>query len=102
MKTIPTYKIVPAKLSPNKMLRSNDEHETTLNGTSLTVRVPTIFISLQDNDRDATNPFVVQPSVGGRLANGYAHGISAVLRPIDLQPTGDRGSISPKYFLDLG
>jgi hypothetical protein len=36
---------------------------------------------LDADDRDAT---VIAPNVGGSLANGYAHGIDRVLRPIDL------------------
>jgi hypothetical protein len=84
VKTILTYHIVGAALGPLALLRANGDEETTLNGATFTVRVRAIFIRLQDNDPDAGDPYVVQPSVGGRLANGYVHGISAVLRPADL------------------
>jgi uncharacterized surface protein with fasciclin (FAS1) repeats len=84
VKAVLTYHIVGAELSPLALLRSNGQQESTLNGATFTVKVRAIFIRLQDNDPDAGDPYVVQPSVGGRLANGYVHGISAVLRPADL------------------
>jgi hypothetical protein len=84
VKSILTYHIVGDKLGPLTLLRANGEQETTLNGATLTVKVRGFFIRLQDNDPDASDPYVVQPSIGGRLANGYVHGISAVLRPVDL------------------
>jgi hypothetical protein len=42
------------------------------------------LVRLIDNDPDARDPLVVQPEIGGRAANGYAHGIDSVLRPVDL------------------
>jgi Fasciclin domain len=41
-------------------------------------------VPLVDNDADAPDPRVVQPEIGGQAANGFAHGIDRVLRPIDL------------------
>ena len=84
VKAVLTYHIVGAKLSPLTLLRSNGDQQATLNGATFTVKVRAILIRLQDNDPDAGDPYVVQPNVGGRLANGYVHGISAVLRPADL------------------
>ena len=84
VKAVLTYHIVPAALGPLTLLRSNGVQEPTLNGSTLTVRTRGFLIRLQDNDPDAGDPYVVQPNVGGRLANGFVHGISAVLRPVDL------------------
>src|SRR6478735_4254455 len=67
--SILTYHIVGAKLSPLNLLHSNGQQETTLNGAKFTVAVRAIFIRLQDNDPDAADPYVVQPNVGGKLAN---------------------------------
>ncbi len=84
VKSILMYHIVGDKLGPLTLLRANGDQETTLNGATLTINVRGIFVRLQDNDPNASDPYVVQPSVGGRLVNGYVHGISAVLRPVDL------------------
>lgn len=45
---------------------------------------PAGFVRLVDADTDDRNPRVVQGDIGGEASNGYAHGISRVLRPIDL------------------
>jgi uncharacterized surface protein with fasciclin (FAS1) repeats len=41
-------------------------------------------IRLNDLDLNDRNPYVIQPNIGGEAANGFAHGIGRVLRPIDL------------------
>ncbi|MEO5899340.1 MAG: fasciclin domain-containing protein [Ilumatobacteraceae bacterium] len=85
VKAVLTYHIIGAKIDPLTLLRSDGAQETTLNGATLTVDiVGRFFAKLVDNDPNDRDPYVVQYSVGGRLANGYVHGISQVLRPIDL------------------
>jgi len=85
VKAVLTYHIIGAKIDPFTLLKSDGAQETTLNGATFTVDIlHRFFVRLVDNDPDAANPYVVQFSVGGRLANGYVHGISRVLRPIDL------------------
>jgi uncharacterized surface protein with fasciclin (FAS1) repeats len=39
---------------------------------------------LADNDRNDVNPFLVRSKLDIAAANGFAHGISFVLRPVDL------------------
>ena len=60
---------------------------TTVQGGTITVDVDRFvlpFVRLVDNDPNAVDPVVVWPQFGGTLANGYAHGIDRVLRPVDL------------------
>jgi hypothetical protein len=60
---------------------------TTLQGGSLEVDVKGRWgkrVRLIDADPDARDATVVHPEVGGAAANGYAHGINRVLRPVDL------------------
>jgi hypothetical protein len=39
---------------------------------------------LGDNDRNDLNPFLVRSKLDIKASNGIAHGISFVLRPVDL------------------
>jgi uncharacterized surface protein with fasciclin (FAS1) repeats len=76
----PPISFAAAKQSDNAVL-------STLQGSTITVDVKGRYgklVKLIDNDPDATDPRIVQGDVGGAAANGYAHGINRVLRPIDL------------------
>jgi uncharacterized surface protein with fasciclin (FAS1) repeats len=88
VKTVLTYHIVAGPpISYKAALRANGAQLTTLQGGNIGVNVKRFFlpyVQLSDNDPNAGDPIVVQPNVGGRLANGYAHGIETVLRPLDL------------------
>lgn len=82
------YHIVPAKISYRDATRSDGAVLTTLlSGASLTVDVSGRWwksVTLVDADGDDRDPVVIAGNVGDTASNGYAHGISRVLRPIDL------------------
>jgi uncharacterized surface protein with fasciclin (FAS1) repeats len=83
------YHIVPASISYEAALGSDDAVlGTLLADASITVDVKgrrwCKVVKLIDADVDDRDPRVVQPDIGGAAANGYAHGIDRVLRPIDL------------------
>jgi uncharacterized surface protein with fasciclin (FAS1) repeats len=86
--TVLTYHIVagpPISFAAAK--QSDHAVLSTLQGSTVTVDVKGRHgkvVKLIDNDPNAPNPRVVQGDVGGAAANGYAHGINRVLRPIDL------------------
>ena len=87
VKSVLLYHLVPAALSPKAVLSSDLVEVTTLSGETFTVDVinrKAGFVQFVDGDPNARNAFLVAPSVGGVLANGYIHGINQVLRPIDL------------------
>jgi uncharacterized surface protein with fasciclin (FAS1) repeats len=84
VKTVLTYHIVPSKISYRTARKSNGAELTTLQGGVITVKARRGYVSLIDQDPDSRDPSVVQPNVGGEAANGFAHGIDRVLRPIDL------------------
>ena len=83
------YHVVPAKISYRDALASNGATiPTLLDGATLDVKVKRFFwfryvqlVDADTNDRDAR---VVRPNIGGEAANGFAHGINRVMRPIDL------------------
>jgi len=88
VKTVLTYHIVAGPpISYGAALQSDGAQLSTLQGGTLGVQVKRFFgfafVQLADADPDAQDPIVVQPEVGGRLVNGYAHGIESVLRPVD-------------------
>jgi hypothetical protein len=76
------------KIDYRTALRSDNASLPMLAGGNVTVDVKSFFglkyVELIDNDTNDANPIVVQPNVGGAASNGFAHGISLVLRPIDL------------------
>jgi uncharacterized surface protein with fasciclin (FAS1) repeats len=82
------YHIVPAKISYRQALQSDAAIvPTLLPDASITVDVVGRwwkFVQLGDRDIDDRDPVVLIPNVGGEAANGYAHGIDRVLRPVDL------------------
>lgn len=87
IKTVLTYHLIGSKIPASAALKSNGAQLDTLQGGKITVRVPFRFfplVVLQDQDPSDRNPYVVQFNYGGALSNGYLHGISAVLRPLDL------------------
>ena len=88
VKTVLQYHIVAGPpISYEAATQSDGAVLTTLQGGTLQVDVTGRWwkrVTLIDNDPDARDPRVVHPEVGGAAANGYAHGIDRVLRPIDL------------------
>ncbi len=101
IKAVLQYHIVPGAAIPFSAAVQADGAELgTLLGEDATIGVdafafpakfsrfapnaPAGFVRLIDADTDDRNPWVVDPDIGGEAANGYAHGISRVLRPIDL------------------
>jgi Secreted and surface protein containing fasciclin-like repeats len=87
VETVLTYHIVGAEIAYRDALRSDGATLTTLQGGSIDVDVKRFFlrfVQLIDADTNDRDPIVIQGNVGGKAANGYAHGIDRVLRPIDL------------------
>ncbi len=86
VKNVLLYHIVPASISYRTALGADGaELATLLDGASLTVDVKRHKrVQIEDLDIDDRDAFVVMPNIGGEGANGYAHGIDRVLRPIDL------------------
>jgi hypothetical protein len=80
------YHVVPgATVTYRQALKSNGAVlNTALAGSTIKVKVIWhIFVSLKDNDPDASNPYVVKANINkGNLQ--IAHGINRVLRPVDL------------------
>jgi uncharacterized surface protein with fasciclin (FAS1) repeats len=80
------YHVVPgATVTYRQALKSNGAVlDTALAGSTIKVKVIWhIFVSLKDNDPDASNPYVVKANINkGNLQ--IAHGINRVLRPVDL------------------
>lgn len=85
VKNVLLYHIVPASIPYSAALQADGvELDTLLPEGSITVEVMRGWprISLTDADTDDRDPRVTRPNVGGAAANGYAHGIDRVLRPI--------------------
>ena len=87
VKQVLQYHIVGSAIPFSAALKADGAKlDTLLSGGKIEVDVrhhkPRIkLIDADTNDRD---PRVVKADVGGAAANGYAHGIDRVLRPIDL------------------
>lgn len=89
VKTVLTYHIVPAKIAAADALAADGAELDTLQGGKIGVKVvsPALAqIRLVDLDPTDTDPGIVfsKFNVGGKLNNGYIHGLSLVLRPADL------------------
>jgi len=87
VKTVLTYHLIGSKIPASAALKANGAALTSLQTGAITVRVPFRFfplVILQDQDPNDSDPYVVQFNYGGALSNGYLHGISRVLRPLDL------------------
>jgi len=83
------YHVVPgATITAKQALRSDDAVLTTAQGATFRVdvlsrRIP--LVRLVDQDRNDFNPFLVRTKLDLNKGNPQiAHGISAVLRPLDL------------------
>jgi uncharacterized surface protein with fasciclin (FAS1) repeats len=79
------YHVVPgATITYRAALHSNGAKLTTAQGGTITVHVRYCWIvRLGDNDPDAPDPTVVQPEINKGNVQ-IAHGISRVLRPVNL------------------
>lgn len=83
-----TYHLIGGSaISYRDALQADGAVLTTLQGGTIEVDVRGRWLKrvrLIDQDTNDADPYVVQANIGGQAANGYAHGISAVLRPVDL------------------
>lgn len=87
IKAVLQYHIVPgAKISYATALTLDGAMpDTLLPGATFEVDVRKgDRIKLKDLDTNDRDPYVIQRDIGGEAANGFAHGIGRVLRPIDL------------------
>ncbi|GAA1735478.1 hypothetical protein GCM10009809_33300 [Isoptericola hypogeus] len=83
------YHVVPgATITARQALRSDDAELTTAQGATFRVDVLSRWfplVRLVDQDRDDFNPFLVASKLDLNKGNAQiAHGITAVLRPLDL------------------
>lgn len=88
VKQVLQYHIVPGAAVPySAALKANGASlDTALPGAKITVKVTKKWpkVTLVDADTNDRDPRVIRPNLGGEAANGYAHGINRVLRPVDL------------------
>lgn len=89
VKNVLLYHLVPASISYRDAKRSDGAVlDTLLDGSTIEVDVRRSWwwttVRLIDADIDDRDPIVRRPNLGGAAANGYAHGIDRVLRPINL------------------
>ncbi len=87
VKTVLTYHIVPAQISYRQALRADGAVLDTLQGGTIEVDVRGRWwkrVKLVDADTDDRDPVVIRANIGGKAANGYAHGLNRVLRPVNL------------------
>jgi uncharacterized surface protein with fasciclin (FAS1) repeats len=100
IKFVLTYHLVPAKISAAAAAGSDGAVLPTLAGAGFDITVKVeggyehgdddegenedIEIKLKDLDFNDKNPEIVAFDLGGEAANGFAHGINRVLRPVDL------------------
>ncbi|MCU1359355.1 MAG: Fasciclin, partial [Ilumatobacteraceae bacterium] len=85
VKNVLLYHLLGAKVGVDTVLRSNGVRvPTLLSGTNFKINIRGSVVKLIDNDPNAKNPAVIAPNLGGEASNGFAHGISKVLRPVDL------------------
>ncbi len=85
VETVLLYHVVPgATITYKQALRSNGAQLTTAQGGTITVRVAyRHVIKLVDADPDDANPYVVKANLN-KGNKQIAHGISQVLRPLNL------------------
>ncbi len=87
VETVLLYHVVPgATITKAQARRSNGAELTTAQGATLRVKVPfrkVPLVILKDRDRNDADPFVVRFDLN-RGNRQIAHGISLVLRPVDL------------------
>jgi uncharacterized surface protein with fasciclin (FAS1) repeats len=84
LETVLLYHVVPgATITSAKAAAANGAKLTTAAGIKLKVKVKNGHVMLVDKDPDAANATVVVPDIN-KGNKQIAHGIDAVLRPIDL------------------
>ena len=87
VETVLLYHVVPgATITGRQARRSSGASLTTAQGGTITVKVPFRrfpLVLLRDQDRNDVNPFVVRFDLNKGNVQ-IAHGISLVLRPVDL------------------
>lgn len=88
IKNVLMYHIVPgAKISYAAALGADGAKLGTLLDPAATIEVDVRKgdrIKLKDLDTNDRDAYVIQRDIAGEAANGFAHGIGRVLRPIDL------------------
>jgi uncharacterized surface protein with fasciclin (FAS1) repeats len=94
IKNVLLYHIVPGKISSATALNADGAKLETLLGKTATTKGATFevdviskafkIVQLKDKDPDAINPFLVASKLDIPASNGVIHGISFVLRPLDL------------------
>jgi uncharacterized surface protein with fasciclin (FAS1) repeats len=87
VETVLLYHVVPgATITKKQARKANGASLTTAQGGTIEVKVPfkkVPLVILKDADRNDRDPFVVQFDINKRNKQ-IAHGISFVLRPVDL------------------
>ena len=87
VETVLLYHVVPgATITAKQALKANGAKLTTAQGGTITVKVPLFplpLVVLKDNDPDDKDPFVVKFDIN-KGNKQIAHGISYVLRPVNL------------------
>ena len=87
VETVLLYHVVPgATITKRRVLRADGARLTTAQGGTIAVRVPCRrfpLVVLRDADRDDANPVVRRFDLNRGNAQ-VAHGITRVLRPVDL------------------
>jgi uncharacterized surface protein with fasciclin (FAS1) repeats len=78
------YHVVGGKVMASQVPSLNGKDVTTVGGGTFRVKVGWLFTSLVDKDPDALNPTLVKSKLDIPAGNSVIHGISLVLRPIDL------------------
>jgi uncharacterized surface protein with fasciclin (FAS1) repeats len=84
VKNVLLYHLLGAKVGVATVLASNGQRVPTLLGPTVKINIRGSAVKLIDHDPDAKNPAVIAPNLGGEASNGFAHGISLVLRPVNL------------------
>ncbi len=82
------YHVIPGvTIDSAAALKSDGAELTSVMGASFTVDVLSkrrAIVRLIDNDRNDWDPFLVRSKLDNEASNGIWHGISRVLRPIDV------------------
>ena len=78
------YHVVPGKVMSSAVPSLDGKDITTVGGETFRVKVGYWFTRLIDKDPDALNPTLIKSKLDIRAGNSVIHGISLVLRPLDL------------------
>jgi uncharacterized surface protein with fasciclin (FAS1) repeats len=85
LQTVILYHAVPGQITSDVALSvPRGTQLTTLQGGTITVRPFWGTAFLGDQDRNDFDPWLVRSKLDIQASNGIAHGISLVLRPVDL------------------